>query len=67
MLFRSEVKEIRMFLFSDLSGKPLAPSQEIAEAKWVPIRNVAEECGSIRDRAWFATVYDRVWEAVQRD
>lgn len=64
---RSEIKEIHMFLFAANPHAILSPTHEIAEAKWVPFRQVATECGSIGDRAWFATVFDRIKEAVARD
>ena len=50
-----------------------APTLEIEEARWVPFREVAELLGTphtewfTRDRAWFASVFDRVREAIQRD
>ncbi|HEY0011175.1 MAG TPA: NUDIX domain-containing protein [Candidatus Paceibacterota bacterium] len=64
---RSEIKEIHMYLYAAARGAVLAPSHEIAEAKWVPLARVAEECGSVRDRAWFASVFERIREAIQRD
>ena len=64
---RSEIKEIHMFLYAAKPHAGLLPTLEIAEARWVPLSRVAGECGSIRDRAWFATVYDRIREAVTRD
>jgi hypothetical protein len=64
---RSEVKEIHMYLFAAKPHAELSPAHEIAEAKWVPLSHVANECGSVRDRAWFASVYDRIKEAVHRD
>ena len=64
---RSEIKEIHMFLYAAKPHSELAPTLEIAEARWVPLTKVAHECGSIRDRAWFASIRDRVREAVTRD
>lgn len=64
---RSEIKEIHMFLYAAKPHAALAPTHEIAEARWVPLRRVANECGSIRDRAWFASIHDRIREAVTRD
>ena len=64
---RSEIKEIHMFLYAAKPRAQLAPTHEIGEAKWVPLSRVASECGSIRDSAWFASVYDRIKEAVRRD
>lgn len=64
---RNEIKEIHMFLFSAKASAQLRPDNEIADARWVPISRVAQECGSVRDCAWFATIYDRLREAVNRD
>ena len=64
---RNEIKEIHMFLFAAPSGASLSPTLEIGEAKWVPLSKVAEECGSYRDRAWLATVHDRIEAALKRD
>jgi 8-oxo-dGTP pyrophosphatase MutT (NUDIX family) len=66
-------KTIHMFLFMAPMHAELAPTLEIEEARWVPFREVAEILGTphtewfTRDRAWFATVFDRVREAIQRD
>lgn len=59
-------KVIHMFLFASRT-KILAPTLEIEEAKWVPLPHVAEQIGSTADRAWFASVFPRVRQAVQRD
>lgn len=64
---RLEIKTIHMYLFSAPSGAQLAPTLEIAEAAWVPLSRVAQVCGSARDRAWFATVHERIREAMERD
>lgn len=64
---RSEIKEIHMYLYAAKPHSTLSPTHEIAEAKWVHFTKVAQECGSIRDRAWFASIRDRVREAVTRD
>lgn len=64
---RSEIKEIHMFLFSTPPGTKLSPTFEIGEAQWVPISKVAQMSGSVRDRAWFASVYERIKEAIARD
>ena len=66
-LDESEQKEIHMFLFAAPPNASLAPTREIDHAEWVPYREVAEKIGNTQDRAWFATVFDRVREAVQRD
>ncbi len=63
----SELKHIHMYLFAAPHGAELAPTLEIEDAQWVPYQKVAETCGNDRDRAWYATVYDRVREAIQRD
>lgn len=64
---------IRMFLFAAQPHVTLAPTLEIKEARWVPYREVPATLGQphiewfVKDRAWFATVFDRVREAIQRD
>jgi 8-oxo-dGTP pyrophosphatase MutT (NUDIX family) len=66
-------KTVHMFLFSAPAHATLTPSLEIEEARWVPFREVAELLGTphaewfTKDRAWFATVFDRIKEAIQRD
>ena len=68
-----EEKEIKMFLFAAPAHAKLAPTLEIKEARWVPFREVPEVLGSphhewfVKDRAWFASVFERVREAIQRD
>lgn len=62
-----EVKEIQMFLFAAPMHSDLSPSMEIAEALWVPYREVAQKLSNVKDRNWFASVFDRVREAIQRD
>jgi 8-oxo-dGTP pyrophosphatase MutT (NUDIX family) len=68
-----EAKTIKMFLFAAPSGAALKPTMEITNARWVPYREVPGMLGTphidwfVRDRAWFATVFDRVREAIQRD
>lgn len=64
---RSEIKCIHMYLFAAAPDVPLTPAYEIAEARWVPLSQVAERCGSARDRAWFATIRHRIREAINRD
>lgn len=64
---RSEIKEIHMFLFAAPAHAQLSPTLEIGDAQWVPIPKVAEMNGSVRDRAWFASVFERIKEAVRRD
>lgn len=62
-----ECKIIHMFLFSAPPGATLAPSMEIEEARWVPYAQVGSVSGSDKDRIWFASVFNRVREAIQRD
>jgi len=64
---RSEIKEMHMFLFGVHADSALSPAFEIGEAKWIPASRVAVECTSARDRAWFASIYHRIKEAVRRD
>jgi 8-oxo-dGTP diphosphatase len=66
-------KSVRMFLFAAPMHAGIAPAHEIDEARWVPYREAVEALGSPQkgwfgaDRAWFAGVFDRVREAIQRD
>ena len=68
-----EERTIHMFLYLAPMHATLSPTLEIEEARWVPFREVAELLGTphtewfARDRAWFASVFDRVREAIQRD
>ena len=70
---RPEQKTIKMFLFAAPRGVQLEPTMEIAEAKWIPYRDAPALLGSPHedwfptDRAWFASVFPRVREAIQRD
>ena len=63
----SEPKRIHMFLFAAEPHSVLAPTMEIGEAKWFPYREVATVLGDEKARAWFATVANRVQQAIQRD
>lgn len=69
----NEEKTVHLYLFAAPPRAVLAPTMEIKEAKWVPYRDVPTELGTphtdwfARDRAWFASVFDRVREAIQRD
>jgi 8-oxo-dGTP pyrophosphatase MutT (NUDIX family) len=71
--FVRQEKTIQMFLYMAPMHSKLAPTLEIEEARWVPFREVAELLGTphtewfTKDRAWFASVFDRVREAIQRD
>lgn len=66
-------KLIHMFLFQAPFGASLAASNEIVEARWVPFRGVPEMLGTphvewfVRDRLWFAQVFERVAGAIQKD
>ncbi len=66
-------KLIHMYLFLAPPHTVLTPSMEILEARWVPFREVADVLGTphtewfVKDRAWFANVFDRVRQAIQRD
>ncbi|HYE23493.1 MAG TPA: NUDIX domain-containing protein [Candidatus Paceibacterota bacterium] len=62
-----ELKDIHMYLFAAPMYAELSPSMEIAEACWVPYREVAERLEDAKDRAWYISVFERVREAVQRD
>lgn len=62
-----ELKCIHMFLFAAPHGAELAPSMEMDEARWVPLTHVGSVSGSDKDRAWFASVFERVRQAIQRD
>lgn len=64
---KEEMKSIHMYLFLTTKRSELAPTHEMEEAKWVPYRETANEIGSEKDRAWFASVFERVQEAIQRD
>ncbi len=63
----SELKSIHMFLFAAQPHATLAPTMEIEEAQWVSYREVASKIGDAKDRAWFASVFERVRQAIQRD
>ena len=67
--FTSVMKEIHMFLFAAPPHAKLNPItvEEISDAQWFPFREVAEKIGSDKDKAWFASVGDRVQQAIQRD
>ncbi len=61
------MKEIHMFLFAAEPHAELAPSHEIAEARWVSFSRLISEIGNAKDKAWFTTVFERVRHAIQRD
>ena len=68
-----EEKTIKMFLFAAHPHATLTPSMEIEKAEWVPLVRIPHTLGTphedwfAADRAWFASVFPRVREAVQRD
>lgn len=64
---RDRLKEIHMFLFAAPMHAALAPTLEIEEARWTPLKSLADEIGNTADRAWFVSVFERVRQAVQRD
>lgn len=61
------MKEIHMYLFAAAPHAELAPSHEIAEARWVSFSRLINEIGNAKDKAWFTTVFERVRHAIQRD
>jgi bis(5'-nucleosidyl)-tetraphosphatase len=61
------MKNIHMYLFAATQNSTLVPTFEISAAKWIPLSRVSTEIGNSTDQAWFAKIYDRVREAVQRD
>jgi diadenosine hexaphosphate hydrolase (ATP-forming) len=63
----SEFKEIHLYLFAAPQYSELKPTMEIGEAKWVPYREVAEVLTHPKEKAWFAGVFERVRQAIQRD
>jgi len=62
-----QLKEIHMYLFSAVPHAELGPTLEIEEAKWVPLPHVMDELEDAKDRAWFASVFDRIRQSIQRD
>lgn len=68
-----EEKTIHMYLFAASVGAKLVPSMEITDARWIPLARAMLVLGSpheewfAADRAWFASVFERVRQAVQRD
>lgn len=63
----NEIASIHMFLFAAPMHAALTPTLEIGGAKWVPYRELAEVIGNEKDRAWYASVFERVRQAIQRD
>jgi len=64
---RSELKEVHLFLFAAPMHASLAPTKEIGEAQWIPYREVADHLMHPKDKVWFASVFERVRGAIQRD
>ena len=64
-----EMKEMHMFLFAAPAGATLAPTmpEEIAEARWFPYRELGTHIGNEKERVWYASVFERVRQAIQRD
>ncbi len=60
-------KIINLFLFAAPRGARIVPANEIGEALWVPLPHVAEKLTIAKDKAWFASVFERVRQAIQRD
>jgi 8-oxo-dGTP pyrophosphatase MutT (NUDIX family) len=63
----SELKVMKMFLFAAEPHATLTPSMEIEEARWVSFREVSAVLSNPKDITWFASVFERVREAIQRD
>jgi 8-oxo-dGTP pyrophosphatase MutT (NUDIX family) len=65
----NEMKEIHMYLFGALPHAELVPemTEEIGAAQWFSYRELGEHIGNEKDRVWFATVFERVRQAIQRD
>ncbi len=69
-------KEVHMYLFAAEPHAELTAhyGEEIERTCWMSFGRVAQELGAgenekwfVADRAWFASVFDRVREAIQRD
>lgn len=61
------IKTMHMFLFAAPPRSRFTLSYDTEAAEWVPYREVAERAGNIKDKVWYASVFERVREAVQRD
>lgn len=61
------LKTIHMFLYAAPPLAQLRTSYDVEEAVWVPFRDVAKKASNLKDQAWYASVFERVREAVQRD
>ena len=60
-------KTIHMFLFAAPSDAAIQGGAEIAEARFAPYREVGQLLEDEKDRVWYASVFNRVREAIQRD
>lgn len=60
-------KEIHMFLFSAQPRAVLVPSMEIKEALWCSLPHISSRLDNNKDGVWFASVFERVRQAIQRD
>ena len=60
-------KIIHLYLFAAERGATIVGANEIAEAEWVPLQHVVEKLTIAKDKAWFASVFERVRQAIQRD
>ena len=58
---------IHMYLFAAPAHAKVQAGMEISEASWTSYREVGQKLQDERDRVWYASVFDRVREAVQRD
>jgi bis(5'-nucleosidyl)-tetraphosphatase len=64
---RSELKEIHLYLFAAEPRAVLVPSMEIGEAEWVSLPHIIDRLTHSKDRAWFASMFERIRESIQRD
>ena len=60
-------KVMHMFLFAAPPRSRFTTNYDTEAAAWVPHREVAERAGNSKDRAWYASVFARVQEAIRRD
>ena len=64
---QSRLLAIHMYLFAAPQGAMPRAAHEIVESVWMPYREVADALEDPKDRAWFASVFGRVRQAIQRD
>lgn len=64
-----EIKEIHLYLFAAESHAALDPQmkEEIGAAAWIPFRELSSKIGNEKERLFFASLTQRVREAIQRD